>query len=149
MVKKNRKTIRPNLLVFKEPKTLWGSVTVNDNLIIDYASNLESLKKKMKKLVLVWENLEVSDFDISYDLSAFFDEYAYINILKISEKAGISYSIMRQYSTGNKYPSEVRVKLIQTVVREIGKELSKVTLHKPDKKTKLVKTRRRKPQLQA
>lgn len=148
MTKKNRKTIKPNLFVVREKTTLWGSVTVNDNLIVDNASSLENLKKKMKKLVLVWEDLEVSDFDVSYDLSAFFEEYYYINIYKISEKAGISYAIMRQYAIGNKFPSEIRVTEIQRAIRDIGKELTKVTLHKPDKKIKLVKTRRRKPQLQ-
>ena len=40
---------------------------------------------------------------------------------------------MRQYSSGLKFPSEERVKEIESAIREIGKELSKIKLHKRDR----------------
>jgi hypothetical protein len=40
---------------------------------------------------------------------------------------------MRQYSIGNKFPSADRVQEIEDAVKAIGKELSKVKLHKSQK----------------
>lgn len=141
-MKKKQKTVRPELIVERHKRVIWGCVTVNDNLIVDYAANLESLKKKMKKLISVWEDMDAVDFDISYDLTAFFEEYNYVNISKIATKAGINYSLMRQYSIGNKFPSLMRVRVIQKAIRDIGKELTKVTLHKAEKKDRPLKRKR-------
>jgi hypothetical protein len=130
---KKKKTITPLLIVERNKGNFWGRVEISDNLIVDTASSLESLKKKMRKLISDFEDKEAVDFDISYDLTAFFEQYAYINISKIASKSGINYSLMRQYSIGYKYPSEIRVKMIEKAIREIGKELIKVKLHKAEK----------------
>jgi hypothetical protein len=39
---------------------------------------------------------------------------------------------MSHYASGIKFPSEERVKEIEAAIREIGKELSKVKLHKAE-----------------
>jgi hypothetical protein len=78
-----------------------------------------------------FENAQVEDFDISYDLTSFFEQYPYINITEIANKSGINYGLMRQYSIGYKFPSLERVKKIEEVIREIGRRLSRIKLHKP------------------
>lgn len=126
-------TQKLQLTVEKSDGELWGRVKVKGNLIVDSATTLEALKKKIKSLVLDFENIEVQDFEIKYDLTSFFESYPYIGIAQIASKSGINYGLMRQYATGTKYPSEDRVKKIEEAIHQIGKELTKVKLHKPQK----------------
>lgn len=120
------------LIVEKADGELWGRIKVKGNLIVDSAPNLESLKKKLKGLALDFEEVEITDFEVSYDLTSFFEQYP-INIADVAKKAGISPGMMRQYASGIKYPSEERVKEIENAVHQIGRELTKVKLHKPQK----------------
>jgi hypothetical protein len=125
--------IKPLLIVEKSDGELWGRVKLKGNLIIDSASSLEVLKKKMKGLIYDFEDLEVDNFNISYDLTSFFEQHPFISISEIANKSGINYGLMRQYSIGYKFPSSERVKKIEMAIRGIGKELTKIKLHKPDK----------------
>jgi hypothetical protein len=131
MTRKKSETVLP-LIVEKSGNDLWGRITVKESLIVDSASTLEGLKKKLSKLARNFENVEVEDFDISYDLTSFFEQYSYLNISDIAKKTGINPALMRHYASGIKFPSEGRVKEIETAIREIGKELSKVRLHKAE-----------------
>ena len=121
---------KTSLIVEKSEGDLWGRITVNDTLIVDSASSLEALKKKLSKAARDLEQVEIGQFDISYDLTSFFDEHSYLSISDIAQKAGINPGLMRQYASGNKFPSEQRVKEIELAIREIGKHLSRVKLHK-------------------
>ena len=118
------------LLIEKSGNELWGSVKVNGNLIYDVANSIASLKKKLKTAVLEIENVEIQDFDVSYDLTTFFEQHSYLNISDIAKYAEINQALMRQYAAGVKYPSEDRVKQIEKAIRQIGKDLTKVKLHK-------------------
>ncbi len=125
--------IKPQLIVEKSDGTLWGRVKVNGNLIVDSASTLDKLKNKMKNLIFDFEELKVDDFILSFDLTTFFEQYPFINIMEIANKSGINYGLMRQYSIGYKFPSEERVRKIEDTIREIGRQLSKIKLHKAQK----------------
>ncbi len=124
----NKATI--HLIVEKSNGELWGRVKVKGNLITDSANNLDALKKQLKGLILDYENVKVEGFEVSYDLTSVFEQYSYLNISEVAAKASISSGMMRQYASGNKYPSYERVKDIESAIREIGKELSKINLHK-------------------
>ncbi|MEO5565005.1 MAG: hypothetical protein ABIR18_16280 [Chitinophagaceae bacterium] len=128
-----KNTLKPQLIVEKSDGLFWGRVKIKGNLIVDSASNLERLKKKMKVLIFDFEDQEVISFDISYDLTSFFEQYPFVNIAEIANKSGINYSLMRQYSIGYKFPSSERVGKIEDAIREIGKELAKIKLHKAGK----------------
>jgi hypothetical protein len=129
-----RKLIRPlQLVIEKHNGKLWGRVKLNGNLMVDYAGNLVTLKKKLIKLAYTTEKIQIEDFEVSYDLVAFFESHVYLTINDIALRVGINNSLMRQYAAGIKYPSESRVKQIEDAIRLIGKELSKVKLHKPQK----------------
>lgn len=130
---KKQQTIKARLIVEKADGELWGRVTIKGNLIVDSASTLEALQKKMKKLIRDFESVDVADFDISYDLTSFFEQHPYLSISEIASKAGINPGLMRQYSSAVKFPSEERVKKIELAIRDIGKELTRVKLHKPVK----------------
>lgn len=130
---KKSNTIKPQLIVEMTNGEFWGRVNVKGNLIVDSATTLEKLKSQLKKLVFDFEDIVVTDFVLSYDLTSFFEQYPFINIAEIANKSGIAYGLMRQYCIGYKYPSEERVRKIEAAIREIGKELSKINLHKTSK----------------
>ena len=117
------------LVIEKAEDGFWGRVDINNNLITEYALSLDTLKKQMKKLIFKIENIEVEEFDVSYDLTAFFEQYSYLNISDIAKRTSINSTLMRQYAAGIKYPSIERVKSIETAIRSIGRELAKIKIH--------------------
>ena len=128
-----RKKFNSLLVVERSGDEFWGRITINGTLITDSAPSIESLKKKIKKLAKESEGIEVANFDLSYDLTSFFEQHPGLSISEIARFADINPGLMRQYASGIKYPSEERVKVIETAIREYGKELSKIKLHKPEK----------------
>jgi hypothetical protein len=122
----------PQLIVEKKDGELWGRVTIKGTLVYDYSNNLQSLKNKLKELIFEFENIKVDDFEVSYDLSSFFESHSYLNISDIAKRSDINPTLMRQYAVGIKFPSADRVKKIEDAIREIGKELTKIKLHKPE-----------------
>ena len=117
------------LIVEKTEDGFWGRADINNNLITDYAPFLDSLKKQMKKLIYEIENIEVAEFDVSYDLTSFFEQYSFLNISDIAKRTSINSTLMRQYAAGIKFPSIERVQNIEEAIRTIGRELAKVKLH--------------------
>jgi hypothetical protein len=126
----NKTTSTAKLIVEKTDNGFWGRVDINNNLIAEYAPSLESLKKKIKKLVFDIEHVEIEHFDVTYDLTSFFEEFSFLNISDIGKRASINSTLMRQYAAGIKFPSVERVKSIEAAIRSIGKELSRIKLHK-------------------
>jgi len=127
---KKRKIGKHLLIIEMTDVDYWGRVDINNNLIIESSTTIDGLKKKIKKAAERIEKIYIDSFDISYDLTAFFEQYCYLNISNIAKRANISPLLMRQYSAGIKFPSEKRVKEIEVAIKEIGRELSKVKLHK-------------------
>ena len=118
-----------NLIVEKgNDGTLWGRVNYEDNLIIESADNLENLQIQMKALLFDFHELESASisFDISYDLSSFFDAFSYLKISKIAEFAGLNPSLLRHYVAGSKTASKVQVSKIQNAVKKLAQDLMQV-----------------------
>ena len=132
---KEEKTTKTQLIVERGDGELWGRITVKGNLVVDSAKTLETLKKKFKASAYEIEGVKIDDFEISYDLTSFFEQFSFLNISDIAKRTGINPGLMRQYASGVKFPSEDRVKDIEEAIRNIGKELSKIKLHKPQKET--------------
>jgi transcriptional regulator with XRE-family HTH domain len=126
---------KPQLIVERSEGQLWGRTKIKGNLIVARARNLESLKKKLIGLAADIEDVEVNDFQLCYDLTSFFEEYAYLNITEIATQAGISPAMMRQYSSGRKFPSADRLSQIEKAIHNIGRQLSKVRLRRRQKDT--------------
>ncbi|WP_128545058.1 helix-turn-helix domain-containing protein [Larkinella soli] len=112
-----------------EDGKLWGRVNYDDNLLVDYADDLETLKVQMT--VLLKEFNEVGDpleWDVRYDLTAFFESHPFLNISRIAEAAGMNPSLLRHYVAGSKHPSAEQVKKIEDAVRQLGQKLVNVSL---------------------
>jgi len=78
-----------------------------------------------------WKKVDVSSmqFDLHYDLQAFFEEHDFLNITAVAKRSGINPALVRQYASGVKYPSvEQSNKLLGTIHR-LGMELQTVSLH--------------------
>lgn len=113
-----------------EDNTLWGRIDYEDNLIIESAETEVELESNMKELLKAYHELDPMKikFAVLYDLESVFAAKDYLNVSEIARRAGISVALMQQYKAGLKYPSAERVKLIESVIRELGNELSRVNI---------------------
>lgn len=68
----------------------------------------------------------IDNLYFSVDLESFFDLYPVVNAAALSKKVGMNKSLLSQYVTGKKKPSEKQVQKILEGVREVGKELSQI-----------------------
>ncbi len=104
---------------------LWGRVLNDDNLIVEEASSIPELEDKMKLLIQEFNGLNPKEiiFELQYDIAGLFDEKKFLNAAVIAERTGINKSLMRQYTSGIKFPSYKRAKEIERVINELGKEL--------------------------
>ncbi len=109
---------------------LWGRVKYKDNLLVEKATSVISLERKMKKLLTDFHHLESDKiyFDVAYDLTVLFEQMNFLNISGIAKIANINSSLLRQYAAGLKFPSPEKASEIERVIRDIGKELSKIKI---------------------
>jgi predicted RNase H-like HicB family nuclease len=97
--------------------------TVGENLQELKSNILEALNLYFEEsnIKLVEENLK-----ITLDLPQFFEFYKVINAKALSERIGMNQSLLAQYVSGKKKPSENQVNKILKGVQQIGKELSEI-----------------------
>ncbi len=76
-----------------------------DDMLGGWNDTVEDLKE---------DGREVPDIDIEYkfDVGSLFNYYDFINAAGVSREIGISPSLMRQYATGKRKPSEERKRQI-------------------------------------
>ena len=69
-----------------------------------------------------------NDIEIKFDLAQFLEYYNGINILSLSQKIGVSNSLISQYKTRKKYPSEKQAQKIFQGIKSYGMELASIDL---------------------
>ena len=109
-------------------KRFWGRILIEDNLIVDAAETVGELDLKMKALLNQFHDMNIEQLDHAYDISAFFDNFNFLNQSKIAQLTNINASLLRQYSSGNKFPSFKQTQKIEHAIHQLAKELSMVTL---------------------
>ena len=119
------------LIVEKSQSELHGRVRYNDDLLVDCAENILTLEKKIKKLLHDFHGLEINqiEFEHTYDITALFDKFQYLNITSIAKKAEINPTLLRQYASGVKHPSAIQAKKLEDAIHKIGMELSSVLVY--------------------
>lgn len=122
------KSTKLQLTLERDGNKLWGRVLIEDNLITDSATNLQSLEKKVRKLLKDFEGLDDVEFEYAYDLTVFFEQFNFLNQSKVAELAGINPGLIRQYSSGHKQPSQEQVGKIEKAIRLIAFKLRTVQL---------------------
>jgi hypothetical protein len=108
---------------------VWGRVAYDDNLLVESATNAEELQVKIKTLLNNFHDLEpdIINFEVSYDLSAFFEHFGYLKISEIAKYAGLNASLLRHYVAGSKTASKAQVMKLQEAIHKVGNELAQVT----------------------
>ena len=66
--------------------------------------------------------------EYSYDIPSFFNFFDFINVSRFAEYAGVNESKMRAYKSGVSFPGEKTTAKIFKAIKQIGAELSTVTL---------------------
>lgn len=115
------------IILEKSGSSYLGRVTFQDNLIIESARTIEGLSVKVKKLLVNFHDIDANliEFDFRYDLTVLFDAFNYLKISTVAQMAGINPSLLRQYATGIKHPSEAQAKKIESTLHSIGRDLLK------------------------
>ena len=97
------------------------------------ASMEQLVDYKADEFGIHWEDL---DEDLSFE--GFFDKqeptplyklfmaHPELNVSALARRMGISQSLMAQYISGKKKPSENRLRMIYETIREVGKELTAI-----------------------
>jgi len=119
------------IIVTKEDTGYSASTLVNTNFIATEAESFEELKTTILEAVnFSFEEkgfvYTIDEIQFEYDLESFFDFYKVINAKALSDRIGMSQSLLAQYIKGIKKPSILQKKRILEGVQQIGRELSEV-----------------------
>ena len=117
--------------VTKEDAGYSANTLVNNNFIATESETFEELKEMILEAVnLSFEDMgfiyTIDEIQFEYDLGSFFDFYKVINAKALSDRIGMSQSLLAQYIKGSKKPSINQTKRILRGVQQIGRELSEV-----------------------
>ena len=120
----------PIIIEAVDEKGYLGRLYFEDNLIVDFSKTLEGMKKKMTKLLFDFHKLQSTKFafEIQYDISGLFDDKKYLNASAVADRAGISRLMLRQYRSGNKFPTKEKLQKLATAIHEIGEELKSLKI---------------------
>lgn len=134
------------IILEKGDHELWGRIEAPRVLHTTVGTSVEEVKTNLRDLVAdflehegkdmpEWKRSDGSDvvetditYEVEYDLTALFEVFSAIKMSAIADSAGINQSLMRQYATGKKHPSERQAKRIETAVRELGERLMHVVV---------------------
>ena len=83
----------------------------------------------MQKALKNFHDLPKVEFNHSYDLTVFFEEYNFPKQSKIAELAGMNPGLLRQYASGVKNPSPDQAKRIEKAVHDFANELKPLNGH--------------------
>jgi transcriptional regulator with XRE-family HTH domain len=103
----------------------------NERSLVTCGDTWNELQQMIVEMVnLSFEDLgytyTIDEIKFTYDLESFFDFYKVINAKALSERIGMSQSLLAQYIKGIKKPSATQTKRILQGVQQIGRELTEV-----------------------
>jgi len=138
----NRKT-RIEIIIEKHDGLLWGRVEDKGNFLpTPYGATINDVINNLRELIedyqahegkedKFWGKVDLNkvDYEFSYDLVAFFEEFEELKISSIAKRAGINESLMRQYATGKKYPSADQAKKIEDTIHGLAKKLQEASIY--------------------
>jgi predicted RNase H-like HicB family nuclease len=131
------------VIIEKSENELWGRIESPGHFLLTTVGsttaavldNLRDLIKDYKehegKDDKIWKKTDLTkvNFDIRYDLQAFFDEHNFLNISEVAKRAGINTSLVRAYAAGVKHPSATQAKKIEDTLHRLATELQGVSLY--------------------
>lgn len=97
------------------------AATMGDNIAELRANAVESfnlLIAETAKKPVTEDNIQ-----LVFNLSQFFDYYNVINVRGLAQRMGMNYTLLSQYISGTKTPSEKQTKKVLEGVKQLGREL--------------------------
>lgn len=131
------------IIIEKSSNGLYGRIEGNKSYLpVTFGKTKKEVVKNLKDLIEDYQkheihgdsfwlklNLDTIDFEITYDLQSFFKEHDFLNASAIARLANMNESLVRQYATGKKYPSLQQAKKLEDTIRELARDLGKVSLY--------------------
>ncbi len=128
------------IILEKGNDELWGRIDSPGSFLLTTVGNsVEEVTANLRDLVadflenegqelVEWRGISESDisYQVEYDLTAIFEVFTAIKMSAIALSAGINPSLVRQYATGKKHPSERQAKRIEMAIQELGTQLMHV-----------------------
>ena len=119
--------------------TYWGTTQNIPGVVSGDGKSFEQMKKSLYEgMEMYIEDIEEQDkkvfnklklgyeFEYKMSLEDFFNKFPEIKISNLANRMNISPSLMRQYSSGNTYISETRIRQIENTIHQLGNELQAV-----------------------
>ena len=120
---------------------LWGRIETPGCLLTTVGNSTNEVTANLRDLVAdflqheghqmaTWAGISEPEitYVYEYDLTAFFGVFQALKINAIADASGINQSLMRQYASGKKRPSERQARKIEIALRQLGSQLSHVSL---------------------
>ncbi len=131
----------PVILEKGEASEWFGSVEAPGTFLSTVGSSVQEITQNLKILVqdhlehegktqVAWQGIQVNDieWEYTYDLSGFFEQFNVLKINAIADLAGLNRSLVRQYATGAKSASTTQVQKIQKAVHQLAQSLLQVSV---------------------
>ena len=131
------------VIIEKSDNDLYGRIEGHKSYLpVTFGNSTKEVLQNLKELIKdyqkhekngdgFWLKLDTKNlqFEMVYDLQAFFSEYDFLNASAIARHANLNESLVRQYATGKKYPSIEQAKKLEDVIHNLTKDLQKVSLY--------------------
>jgi len=108
---------------------------------ISEGSTIEEVKTNIKDAIIehlealedfneVPKGIDINNLNIEFrfDLPSFSKAFSWINISALADAAGLNQSLVRQYTSGKKYPSEKQAITLQHAIHNLANDLGRVQL---------------------
>lgn len=125
----NAKKPAIKLKILKEGVGYTATGQWRERSLVTCGDTWDELQSMIVEMVnLVFEDLgyiyAIDEIQLEFDLPSFFDFYKVINVKALSERIGMSQSLLSQYTNGIKKPSPSQTRRILQGVQQIGRELT-------------------------
>lgn len=131
------------VIIEKSDNGLYGRIEGRKSYLpVTFGNSKKEVLQNLKELIKDYQqhekegdsfwlklDTEALQFQVVYDLQAFFSEHDFLNASAIARHANMNESLVRQYVTGKKYPSVEQAKKLEDVIRNLTKELHNVSLY--------------------
>jgi hypothetical protein len=120
-----------NITIKKEEAGYSATASIGNDFIGTQGDNYDDLKINILEAINLASQekgfmYSFEEITISLDLQSFFDFYKVINAKALSARIGMNQSLLAQYISGKKKPSEAQTNRIMQGVQQIGRELAEI-----------------------
>lgn len=110
----------------------------NDIAVATVGDSFDEIKKNILEAINLHnsyhakKNLKENDIVFVFDLGSFFRTYSVINASALAQRIGMNQTLLAQYTSGKKMPSENQMERIYKSIHDIATELGKIKLASRD-----------------